>query len=85
MTVMRTIVILVLVASASASAALADPPVGRPKLDFSMPPSKVLPLKGASTSCAEYGAGFAKLQGTDTCVKVGGSVRVDVSGGAGAR
>jgi hypothetical protein len=82
--VMRTIVLLMLVAASSASAALADP-AGRPKLDFATPPSKVLPLKGASNSCAAYGAGFTKVEGTDTCVKVGGSVRVDASGGAGTR
>ena len=32
-------------------------------------------------SCAAYGAGFVKVDGTNTCVKVGGSISV----GAGAR
>ena len=41
---------------------------------------KLLPLKGAarSSSCAEYGAGFVKVDGTDTCVKAGGYVSVGV-------
>ena len=41
------------------------------------------PLKGkaSSNSCAGYGAGFVKLEGTDTCVRIGGSVSV----GAGVR
>ena len=42
-----------------------------------------VPLKGkaSSNSCAGYGAGFIKLEGTDTCVRIGGSVSV----GAGVR
>ena len=31
----------------------------------------------ASGSCAEYGAGFMKVAGSDTCVRIGGSVSVD--------
>jgi hypothetical protein len=39
---------------------------------------KVLPLKGTATanSCAAYGAGFVKVEGTDTCVQIGGSISV---------
>jgi len=46
-------------------------------------PDKVLPLKRSSSTnvCAEYGAGFVKIEGTDTCVQVGGSISV----GAGVR
>jgi len=79
---MRTIVLL---AASSASTALADP-AGRPKLD-TPPPSKVLPMKGASAgnSCAAYGPGFMKVEGSDTCVKIGGAVRVDVSGAGAPR
>ena len=37
-----------------------------------------LPLKGASSanSCAAYGPGFVKLEGSDTCVKVGGAISI---------
>lgn len=28
--------------------------------------------------CAEYGAGFVQVQGSDTCVRIGGAVGVDV-------
>jgi hypothetical protein len=41
--------------------------------------STLHPIKG--NPCAMYGAGFVKIAGSDTCVKIGGSVRVD----AGAR
>ena len=53
-----------------------------------LPPSgKVLPLKGAArdNSCAEYGAGFVRVEGSGTCVKVGGYMRIDAGAHAGAR
>jgi porin-like protein len=28
--------------------------------------------------CAQYGAGFVQLKGTTTCVKLSGSVRIDM-------
>jgi hypothetical protein len=36
------------------------------------------PIK--SNSCAQYGAGFIQIQGTTTCVKVGGSVTFESGG-----
>jgi hypothetical protein len=30
--------------------------------------------------CAAYGAGYVRVEGTTTCVKVGGSVRVEAGG-----
>jgi len=27
--------------------------------------------------CAAYGAGFVKVEGTSTCIKIGGSVRIE--------
>jgi hypothetical protein len=42
---------------------------------------KVLPLKGAAgaSSCAAYGPGFVKVDGTGSCVKLGGSLDVGVA------
>ncbi len=34
--------------------------------------------------CAQFGAGFTKLAGSDTCVKIGGSVRIE-GGSSGQR
>jgi hypothetical protein len=34
--------------------------------------------------CAQFGVGFAKVAGSDTCVKIGGSVRIE-GGGSGQR
>ena len=51
------------------------------KLDPS-PSSKSLPVKQpkADHSCAAYGAGFVKVAGTDTCMKIGGSISVGAGG-----
>jgi len=45
-------------------------------------PAKTLPLKGATSvnSCAAYGPGFVKIDGTDTCVHIGGAVSVGIGG-----
>jgi uncharacterized protein YfaP (DUF2135 family) len=73
---------LTIVAVLCASSALAES--SRPlKLDTPAGTDKAAPLKGkaSSSSCAAYGAGFVKIEGTDTCVQVGGSISV----GAGVR
>ena len=69
-----------------ASSALAEQP-GIQKSDKAASSGKVLPLKGASSgnSCAAYGPGFVKVAGSETCVKVGGAVSVDVGTSRGAR
>jgi hypothetical protein len=63
---------------ASAAAAESSHPL---KLDQ---PTSVtsLPVKQPKSvdSCAAYGAGFVKLAGSDSCVKIGGSVSIGVGG-----
>jgi Porin subfamily len=70
----------------SASGAPAQQP-GIQKPDRATPPAKMLPLKPAKSanSCAAYGTGFVKVEGSDTCVKVGGAVSVDVGASRGGR
>ena len=36
---------------------------------------------GAGNSCALYGAGFVRVEGTATCVRTGGAVSVGIGGG----
>jgi hypothetical protein len=47
----------------------------------------LIPLKGAGAgnSCVAYGPGFVKLDGTDTCVKIGGVVGIGVGSSSGSR
>jgi hypothetical protein len=54
----------------------------QPKSGTSSPAVRQLPLKGANAdrSCAAYGAGFVRVDGTQTCVKIGGAVSIGVGG-----
>jgi hypothetical protein len=49
--------------------------------------AKELPMKGTVTinSCAAYGPGFVKVEGSDTCVQIGGSIGIGVGGSTGGR
>jgi hypothetical protein len=41
-------------------------------------PKKTTPPREAKDNpCAAYGAGYVRVEGTTTCVKVGGSIRVE--------
>jgi hypothetical protein len=83
---MRTILLAIVVAVLPAASALADPPVhqkpDRPKSD-----GKLLPLKGAGTgnSCAAFGPGFVKVEGSDTCVRIGGAISIGAGTSSGGR
>jgi hypothetical protein len=68
------------------SSALAEPPPLQ-RSEKAAASGKTLPMKGASSanSCAAYGPGFVKLEGSDTCVKVGGAINVGVGTSRGAR
>lgn len=48
---------------------------------------KTLPAKrnNSGNSCAVYGPGFFKVEGTDTCVQIGGSFGIGVGGSIGGR
>ena len=77
---MRKIFFILAAASLVASPAIAEST--RPlKFDQSTS-SQSLPVKQPKydSSCAAYGAGFVKLEGTSTCVKVGGAISVGAGG-----
>jgi hypothetical protein len=77
---MRKLLLLATALVLSSVAALAERP--RPqKPSKTAPSSKTLPLKrpGSANACAEYGAGFVMIEGTGTCMKIGGAI--GVSGG----
>jgi hypothetical protein len=82
---MRSILLAIVIAVPAVSSALAETP-GVLKLDKHTSSDRLLPLKrpGTGNSCAAFGPGFVKADGTDTCVKIGGAVRIDagVSGGS---
>ncbi|MDI1265822.1 MAG: hypothetical protein PS018_21475 [bacterium] len=80
---MRTILLAIIGAVLLAFCAFAEPP----RLPNSDATSKQLPLKGAASpsACAQYGAGFVRVEGTQTCVKVGGAVSVGAGASTGSR
>jgi hypothetical protein len=82
---MRNILLAIVIAMLPASMVAAEPS-GAQKLDKAAPPTRLLPVKGAGAGnpCAAYGPGFTKLDGTDTCVKIGGAVSIEVGGAVGS-
>lgn len=83
---------LIVIAALSACPLMAQPPASSqssvsPKAPPKPVPDKVLPMKGTVTvnSCAAYGPGFVKVEGTDTCVQIGGSIGIGVGGSTGGR
>ncbi len=81
---MRNTLLAIVVAVLPASIALAEPSSNH-KPDKATP-GRLLPLKGAASnnSCAAHGPDFAKVNGTETCVKIGGAVSIG-AGTAGGR
>ena len=76
---MRNILPAIVVALLPAGMAAAEQP-STPKSDKSTTSARLLPLKGTTTrnSCAAYGPGFVKIDGTETCAKIGGAVSIGV-------
>jgi len=74
---------LLAVALASPHAAQAEP---ARKLDLSTPKQKTDTSKPKqasrprSSSCSEFGAGFVRMPGSDSCIRVGGSIGAGVGG-----
>jgi Porin subfamily len=83
---MRNILLAIMVAVLPLWSASAESSGGQ-KPDKSANSDRLLPVKrpGGVNSCAAYGAGFVKLEGTDTCVKIGGAVSIGVGGSSGGR
>jgi hypothetical protein len=83
---MRSHLPLVIAVSLVASPAMADPS-SVPKFPKPPQPGKTLPIKRTTSanSCAAYGPGFVKVEGTDTCMQIGGALSVGVGGSIGGR
>jgi hypothetical protein len=59
----------------------------RPKSGKAPVSAKPLPLKRVTQAgaCTEFGAGFVKLEGSDTCIKIGGAIGIGGGVWAGGR
>lgn len=71
---------LVLAQGSTAFAQQLDLRTPRERKDVAKPPPAARPKP--ATACAEYGAGFVRLEGGGGCVKIGGGVDVGVGGSA---
>ena len=80
---MRLGYVLIAALALSVSAATAQPTSnlasGSRERRATRPVAKSTPAK----SCAEFGPGFVMVEGSTTCVRVGGSVSVGVGGSSG--
>ncbi len=83
---MRAILLTLVIAALPASTALPQH-VSPHKPDKPVPADKLLPLKGASSgnSCAAFGPGFVKVEGSDSCVKIGGATSIGAGTSGGGR
>jgi hypothetical protein len=84
---MRNILLAITVAVLPATIATAEPTRGK-KPDKPLASSgRQVPLRGpgAGNECATYGAGFVKIEGTDTCMKIGGAIGIGVGTSSGGR
>jgi hypothetical protein len=83
---MRNILLVIIVAMLPATIAVAEPTQGQ-KPDNPAASGRQLPLKGAgaSNACAAFGPGFVKVEGTDTCMKVGGAIGIGAGTSSGGR
>jgi hypothetical protein len=80
---MRNILLAIALAALPAASVLADP--GHQKPDKHNSDGKLLPLKGADkgNSCAALGPGFVKVEGSDTCVRIGGGISIGAGSSSG--
>lgn len=76
---MRNILLAIVIAVLPASVALAEPTSNQKPPKQSAAPDRLFPTKGAraGNSCAAYGPGFVKVDGTETCVKPGGGIGIE--------
>jgi hypothetical protein len=78
-TIFRAAIVVLITLSAASSGVTAQTlvePNAKPKLS---PPSSLTKSQPAlrRKSCSAFGAGFAQIPGTDTCVKIGGFVTIE--------
>jgi hypothetical protein len=82
---MRKILIALVIAGLGAVPALAEPSGARQR---DQPAAAGMPTPkraGPGNPCSVYGPGFVKVEGSETCVKIGGAVSIGVGGATSGR
>jgi hypothetical protein len=72
----KSLLVIMVVVLPSVAAAEQQPRLQKP--DNAATSGKLLPLKrsNSANACAEYGPGFVKIEGANTCMKIGGAVSI---------
>ncbi|MBY0382574.1 MAG: porin [Xanthobacteraceae bacterium] len=81
--VIAPLIALAVLACGEAALAQEQTAPRRPKLKSlhaTEPATKPVTRPHSTSSCSEFGAGFARLPGSDTCIRIGGSVSVGAGG-----
>jgi hypothetical protein len=83
---MRKSLLVMMAVMFPALAAVAEQPRLQ-KSDKAAASRNLLPLKrsNSANACAEFGAGFVKVEGTNTCMKIGGAISVGAGVSSGSR
>ena len=83
---MRKSLLVMIAVGLPAVAAFAEQPRSH-KPDKPATAGKLLPLKrsNSANACAQYGAGFVRIEGTNTCMKIGGAIGVGAGVSSGSR
>jgi hypothetical protein len=84
---MRKTLLAIMALLLTGGAASAAEQTRQQKSDNAAPSGKLLPMKGATSrnSCAAYGPGFVRVEGSETCAKIGGALSIGVGTSAGSR
>lgn len=78
----NALIVIAVIALLPASSAAVEQPRPPKKSETPVSAGRQVPLKGAGAgnSCAAFGPGFVKVDGTQTCMKIGGGVSVGAGG-----
>jgi hypothetical protein len=81
----KSLLVIMVVVLPSVAAAEQQPRLQKP--DNAATSGKLLPLKrsNSANACAEYGPGFVKIEGANTCMKIGGAVSIGAGVSSGSR
>ena len=76
------LIVIAAIALLPAPASAVEQPRKQNKSEPSISAGRQVPLKGAGAgnSCAAYGPGFVKVDGTQTCMKIGGAISIGAGG-----
>jgi hypothetical protein len=81
---MRNILIALVIAAVSVASALAEPPSPNKRDQPAAAGRPTSKRVGAGNPCSAFGPGFVKVDGSETCVKIGGAVSVGVGNSIGS-